>query len=545
MPATRETLRRLARPSLLGRTHHSSRAPIRDDAAVSRDDAIIALLTARGAGSMPHAGGRSLLEHLSGTAELLGRWGQPETIMRAALIHSVYGTEVYRQAIAGEGDRAELASVAGANAERLAYLFAVTPRRLLFAGTHRWMKGLLGDPSRDELDAIVIMHMANIAEQSQHPDGTPGRWLVRVRDLAAHIFDSETIMLPAFVGHLIGLTAAAEADIRARYLGALTADGEARTTALALVAAACPVLAEPCVALAEAAAARGDGDGARAWGDQARTRLLAVGTAWDKRQSYEQWLARAERPATAIAATAASAGRGARGRFQRYLESLRDAPAGAVYPDIESTPFHDPGQFEIVADLEAKYEAIREEVLALDGERFQHESEQIDRTGSWDVAFLHERGRRNQEVCDACPVTVSTIERHGTIRTHAGLSYFSRMRGDSHIAAHRGPTNLRLRCHLGIVVPEGDCGIRVGNELSHWEQGRCIVFDDRYEHEAWNHTAAERIVLIVDLWHPGISADEVRWLESVHAYAAFHAVRLSRYWARNDAAARLAAGGLG
>jgi aspartate beta-hydroxylase len=119
------------------------------------------------------------------------------------------------------------------------------------------------------------------------------------------------------------------------------------------------------------------------------------------------------------------------------------------------------------------------------------------------------------------------------------------MRGDTHIAAHRGPTNLRLRCHLGIVVPEGDCGIRVGDELGRWQAGRCIVFDDHFNHEAWNHTAAERIVLIVDLWHPDLSADEVRWLESVHAYTAFHAVRLNRYWARNDAAARLAAGGLG
>ena len=72
-----------------------------------------------------------------------------------------------------------------------------------------------------------------------------------------------------------------------------------------------------------------------------------------------------------------------------------------------------------------------------------------------------------------------------------------------------------------------------------------MVFDDRYDHEAWNHTAAERIVLIVDLGIRVISADEVRWLESVHGYAAFHAVRLSRYWARNDAAARLAASGLG
>ncbi len=502
------------------------------------------MLTARGAAAAPHAQGRNLLEHLIGTAELLGRWRQPDTIRRAALIHSVYGTDVYRHAIAGEGDRAELAAVAGEDAERLAHLFAVTPRRMLFAGTHRWLRGLPGDPSRDELDAIVIMHMANIAEQSRQPDGTPGRWLVRVRDLAAHVFDSETIMLPAFVGHLLDLTAAAEADVRARYLEALGADGEARSTGLALLAAACPVLAEPCVALAETAAERGDADGARRWGEQARRRLLALGTAWDKRQSYEEWLVRAERPAGTISAAATSARQRAHSRFHRYLESLLDAPSGAVYPDVESMPFHDPGQFEIVAELEANYEAIRNEVLALGEMRFQRESELIERTGSWDVAFLHERGRRNQEVCDACPVTASTIERHRTIRTHAGLSYFSRMRADTHIAAHRGPTNLRLRCHLGIIVPEGDCGIRVGDELGRWQEGRCIVFDDRHEHEAWNHTAAERIVLIVDLWHPDLSPDEVRWLESMHVSTAFHAARLSRYWARNDAAARLAAGGL-
>jgi hypothetical protein len=511
---------------------------------VGRDDAIIALLRSRDAATMPHAGGRSLLDHLIGTAEVLDRWGQPDVIRRAALIHSVYGTDAYRHPIAGEGDRAELAAVAGQDAERLAYLFAVTPRRLLVAGTHRWMKGLPGDPDRDELDAIVIMHMANLAEQSQQPDGTPGRWLVRVRDLGAHIIDSGTIMVPAFVGHLLGLTPAAEVDIRARYLEALSAEGEPRATALALIAAACPVIAEPCVALAEAAAARGDEDAAREWGRQARTRLEALGTPWDKRQSYGQWLTRAEQAVTSIAGTAPPTGRRAQGRFHRYLESLRNAPGGRVYPDLDSVPFHDPARFEIVADLEANYAAIRDEVVGLSSERFQRESERIDRTGSWDVAFLHERGRRNQEVCQACPVTASTIERHHTLRTHAGLSYFSCMRGDTHIAAHRGPTNLRLRCHLGIVIPEGDCGIRVGDELGRWEEGRCIVFDDRYEHEAWNHTPAERIVLIVDLWHPALSADEIRWLESMHGYAAFHAVRLNRYWERNDAAARLAAGGL-
>jgi aspartate beta-hydroxylase len=36
------------------------------------------------------------------------------------------------------------------------------------------------------------------------------------------------------------------------------------------------------------------------------------------------------------------------------------------------------------------------------------------------------------------------------------------------------------------------------------------VFDDSFEHEAWNKGARERIVLIVDIWHPDLTPRE-RW----------------------------------
>jgi aspartyl/asparaginyl beta-hydroxylase (cupin superfamily) len=64
------------------------------------------------------------------------------------------------------------------------------------------------------------------------------------------------------------------------------------------------------------------------------------------------------------------------------------------------------------------------------------------------------------------------------------------------------------------------------------------VFNDRFEHEAWNHTDQDRIVLIVDLWHPALSSTEVSLLEGLHRYAFSHARRLNRYWAANAAAAR-------
>jgi aspartate beta-hydroxylase len=109
------------------------------------------------------------------------------------------------------------------------------------------------------------------------------------------------------------------------------------------------------------------------------------------------------------------------------------------------------------------------------------------------------------------------------------------MRGSTHIDSHRGPTNLRLRCHLALKVPEGDCAIRVGEKTRKWHEGRCLVFDDYFDHEAWNHTEEDRVVLIVDIWHPGLSATEVTLLGGLQNYTYVQARKLSRYWSANAA----------
>ena len=227
-----------------------------------------------------------------------------------------------------------------------------------------------------------------------------------------------------------------------------------------------------------------------------------------------------------------------RARFDRYLETLADWPLGKRYPKLDSRPWHEPGQFPLARYLEAHADEIRDELLALDPTDFHPEAEPIARSGEWEVAFFYERGRRRDEVCDQCPITTYGIEGYSAMRTLAGLIYVSRMRGGTHVQPHRGPTNLRVRCHLGITIPDGDCAIRVGDETRHWEEGRCLVFEDYFEHEAWNHTDEDRIVLIVDLWHPGLSETEIRLLEGLHRYAYSHGDQLSRYFSANAAARR-------
>jgi Aspartyl/Asparaginyl beta-hydroxylase len=498
---------------------------------------LIAFLEAEGAGDLLHSRGSSLLDHLVETSCIVRRWGQPEWLAHAALIHSVYGTEAFHAQLVPLSRRGEVARVAGARAERLAYLFSVTPRRPLLAGTHRWARSLpwrTGDgdpPTSDELDALVILHMANIAEQAS------GLWLARLRQLAELLPESDR---PLFAAQLAGFEEEDEELTRTAYLDGLRRGGEGREAVLALAAAVCPVVAEPCVWLARLAAGRGDDAVSRAWAAQARKRLCSLGTTWDKRRSFDEWLAvidSLEAPAGdgAIAPPDSDAGRR---RFHRYVERFSQEGLrrpGLVYPDLPSRPWHDRGDFPLVAYLESHFEEIRAELLAITD--FHAESERIGRTGDWDVAFLYERGRRHDDTCAACPVTTRGIETHRTIRTMAGLIYVSRMRAHTHIDAHRGPTNVRIRCHLGIDVPDGDCAIRVGDETRPWTEGKCLVFDDYFEHEAWNHTDEERIVLIVDLWHPGLSDTEVTLLEGLHNYTHVHAERLGRYWSANARAA--------
>jgi aspartyl/asparaginyl beta-hydroxylase (cupin superfamily) len=46
------------------------------------------------------------------------------------------------------------------------------------------------------------------------------------------------------------------------------------------------------------------------------------------------------------------------------------------------------------------------------------------------------------------------------------------------------------------------CRIRVDEEVFGWEEGKCVVFDDYFEHEVWNDTDEQRVVLFFDVDRP-------------------------------------------
>jgi len=77
-----------------------------------------------------------------------------------------------------------------------------------------------------------------------------------------------------------------------------------------------------------------------------------------------------------------------------------------------------------------------------------------------------------------------------------------------HILPHHGPINGILVGHLAVRIPAGDCKIRVGSTSRGWEHGKCFVFDDTFEHEAWNRTNEVRYVVLFNLWHPDLTEVE-------------------------------------
>lgn len=200
------------------------------------------------------------------------------------------------------------------------------------------------------------------------------------------------------------------------------------------------------------------------------------------------------------------------------------------FPGLAARAWHEPGEFDFVPDLEAASASIREEVLALVGDAFARYRPDLALEGEWTTYKLWSFGMPHRENLLRCPRTAAALDSLAGDRA-AGLTYFSALGPGTRVAAHCGPTNTRLRCHLGIVVPPG-CEIRVGTTTRTWEEGRCIVFDDSFEHEVWNASDRPRYVLILDLWHPDLTAVETWALARIERFSLLTAQRGRRRRAR-------------
>lgn len=117
-------------------------------------------------------------------------------------------------------------------------------------------------------------------------------------------------------------------------------------------------------------------------------------------------------------------------------------------------------------NLEEHWTGIRDEGLNLLNNvgYFINEAENLRDFGDWKQFELFARGQKNQRNCERAPFTCKLIETFPAARfCKRGQVKFSVMHPDTHVWPHCGPTNCRLRAHLGLKVPP-KTSIRVATE---------------------------------------------------------------------------------
>jgi len=222
------------------------------------------------------------------------------------------------------------------------------------------------------------------------------------------------------------------------------------------------------------------------------------------------------------------------GRFIDYMSSVADGeidPVMGTYPGIESPRWFDPSRFPVCAELEKRFNMIVDELREISAEAFFPESETdaVPRQGDWRILPVYAMGHRYEHTARSLPTIVDIVENLGGITTLGGAVFVSRLPAGASVGSHRGPTNTRVRCHLGVQIPSGDCGIEVDGERRVWDEGQCLMLNDHLVHSVWNNTEKERIVLVLDVWHPDLTATERKLLAGLHVYASVQAGAISKW----------------
>jgi aspartyl/asparaginyl beta-hydroxylase (cupin superfamily) len=218
------------------------------------------------------------------------------------------------------------------------------------------------------------------------------------------------------------------------------------------------------------------------------------------------------------------------GRRQAQLQLQR--PTAYYFPGLPQRRYYERSEFPWAAEVEAAAPAMREELVAAlaqgghgfspyivtDPSRPRTDFHGLTDNPAWSTLYLWEKGAAVEAAVRRFPRTYAAVKDLDMphIGARAPSILFSRLQAGARIPAHHGVMNARLICHLPLIVPPG-CGFRVGGETREWHEGELLVFDDTVEHEAWNESDRDRIILIFDVWRPEVSAEERRAITAMFA----------------------------
>jgi len=207
----------------------------------------------------------------------------------------------------------------------------------------------------------------------------------------------------------------------------------------------------------------------------------------------------------------------ASGKQPVYLQQ----PTSFYFPGLPQMPWYPREMFPWVTELEKAVPEMRAEIEGLLADEqgvepyVQEEATRASRGHSllndarWSAFHLFKAGERVEENAARCPLIMRLLEvlPIPVIKRRSPMALISILKPGTHIPPHHGMINTRLICHIPLVVPPG-CRLRVGAEAREVAEGQAMIFDDSFEHEAWNDGDSVRAVLLFEIWRPEISEDE-------------------------------------
>lgn len=202
-------------------------------------------------------------------------------------------------------------------------------------------------------------------------------------------------------------------------------------------------------------------------------------------------------------------------------ENERQRPTWVHTPGLTARPFWTREQCgrltEMITAFEAGREAIAAEIQQIDTSRmgvpYDHLSVEPEKIRGWKNLFFFKDYQPDVELLERVPTIKAITDRFGPAQLDRFELFLSVLEPGTHIPPHFGGSNAKLTLHLPLSVPEGDTAIRVDTETRGWASGDMVIFDDTFDHEAWNRTGQQRAVLLLKAYHPELTVEEVGVLE--------------------------------
>ncbi len=202
-------------------------------------------------------------------------------------------------------------------------------------------------------------------------------------------------------------------------------------------------------------------------------------------------------------------------------EIFHQKPSMFYYPGMPQREFYERHEFSWLEQLEAAIPDMQDELSGVlnttqkfspyvesNPDRPRPNNPLLD-DPSWGAFYFWKSGEAIAENIAQCPKTIAALEAAPipVIKDRSPMALYSVLEAETHIAPHFGLLNTRLICHIPLIIP-GDCALRVGSETRPWQNGEALIFDDSFEHEAWNRSNQRRVILLFEVWRPEISETE-------------------------------------